>query len=87
MALPARHRSRTPGVLQRPLSLAGMGVLLLMGRGMATGAEGILTREHFVTIADEWEHKKMSCSLGMGSLSHITFISPWGPDEEDLGCW
>lgn len=87
MALPARHRSRTPGVLQRPLSLAGMGVLLLMGRGMATDAEGILTREHFVTIADEWDHKKMSCSLGMGLLSDITFISPWGPDEEDLGCW
>lgn len=59
-----------------------------MGRGIATDAEGILTREHFVTIAAECrDHKKMSCSLGMGSLSDITFISPWGPEEEDLGCW
>lgn len=59
-----------------------------MGRGIATDAEGLLTREHFVTIADECrDHKKMSCSLGMGSLSDITFISPWGPGEEDLGCW
>jgi hypothetical protein len=45
MALPARHRSRTPGVLQRPLSLAGMGVLLLMGRVIDSDAEGILTGE------------------------------------------
>lgn len=45
-----------------------MGVLLLMGRGIDSDAECILTREHFVKIADEWDHKETSCSLGMGSL-------------------
>lgn len=64
-----------------------MGVLLLMGRGVESDAEGILTREYCVKIADEWDHKETSCSLGMGSLSDIARISLWGPGEGDLGCW
>lgn len=43
-----------------------MGVLLLMGRGIDSNVEGILTREYFVTIANEWDHKEVSCSLGKG---------------------
>lgn len=39
-----------------------------MGRGIDSNVEGILTREYFVTIANEWDHKEISCSLGKGVI-------------------